>query len=99
MAFSLPMKGNPNSRIRESFALWIRNPLTFSPRNRNPGFGIRNIALAESEISLKMGIRNPRSTDMDLESLPGIRKESLAWNPECKAVLGSLSWDDLSFHT
>ena len=78
-----------NSRIRQIFAFGIRNPLKFCPRNRNPGFGI----------PLKMGIRNPSSTDIDLESLPGIRKESLAWNPESKTVLGSLTWDDWSFHT
>ena len=78
-----------NSGIRQIFAFGIRNPLKFFPRNRNLGFGI----------PLKMGIRNPSSTDIDLESLPGIRKESLAWNPESKTVLGSLTWDDWSFHT
>ena len=78
-----------NSGIRQIFAFGIRNPLKFCPRNRNLGFGI----------PLKMEIRNPSSTDIDLESLPGIRKEFLAWNPESKTVLGSFTWDDWSFHT
>ena len=78
-----------DSGIRQIFTFGIRNPLKFCPRNRNPWFGI----------PLKMGIRNPSSTDIDLASLPGMRKESLAWNPESKTVLGSLTWDDWSFHT
>ena len=32
-----------NSGIPEIFAFGIGNPLKFFPRNRNPGFGIRNI--------------------------------------------------------
>ena len=31
-----------DSGIRQIFAFGIRNPLKFCPRNRNPGFGIRN---------------------------------------------------------
>ena len=67
-----------------NFCVWNPESSKVCPRNRNPGLGI----------PLKMGIRNPSSTGIDLESLPGIRNESLAWNPESKTVLGSLAWDN-----
>ena len=56
------------------------------------GFGIWNVA-KESGTSLKIGIRNPSSTDKKTGSSTW-NPESMAWNPESKTVLDSLTWGD-----
>ena len=51
------------------------------------------IQLKESEIPLTIGIRNPSSTEKDLEPSTW-NLESEAWNPESMTVLDSLTWGD-----
>ena len=51
------------------------------------------IQLKESGISLTIAVRNPSSTDKDWNPVAGNR-ESVAWNPESKAVLDIIPlWD------
>ena len=52
------------------------------------------IQLKESGIPLTIAIRNPSSTDKDWNPVPGNR-ESMAWNPQSKAVLNIIPlWDE-----
>jgi len=54
--------------------------------------GIRNLGNFVCGI-LGLGIRNPSSTEKDLES-SNCNPESTAWNPESKTVLDSLTWGE-----
>ena len=84
-------------------------PVYLSPHVRESGsrslekLGLRNpeswawesgIQPKKSRIPLTIGIRNPSSTEKDLES-SNWTPESTARNPESKTVLDSLTWRDI----
>ena len=68
------------SGILEIFCLW--NPESWALES--------GIQVWESGIPLTIRIRNPSSTEKDLESSKW-NPESTAWNPESKSVLDSLT--------
>ena len=68
-----PMKGNPDSRMREIFACRIGNPGRFCLWHPESWVVESGIELKESGIPLTMGIQNPSSADKYWNPVPGIQ--------------------------
>ena len=81
------------SGILENFACGFRNLGNFRLCNPESWALESGIQLQESGIPLTIGIRNPRSTEKDVESSTW-NPEPTKLNPVSKTVLDSLTWGD-----
>ena len=81
-----PMKGNPDSGMRKTFARGIRNPENFTCEIRNPGLWSLEYSLRNP---LTIKTQNPSSSDRDWNLVPGILKSVTAWNRESQTVMDS----------
>ena len=81
-----PMKGNPDSGMRKTFACGIRNPENFACGIRNPGLWSPEYSL-RNPVTIK--IQNSSSSDRDWNPVPGILKSVTAWNRESQTVIDS----------
>ena len=78
---------NESPHVKES---GFRNPGNFCNWNPESWALESGIQVYESRIPITIRIRNPSSTEKDLES-SNWNPESTAWNPESKSVLDSLT--------